>query len=81
MILLMIFLSGCATKNITELGGNKYLAVANDTDGIISTQDSIANANMLTYQKCSGKTPIVESITTKNDVFSMPETSILFHCK
>lgn len=81
LILSLVFLSGCATKYVTDLGSNKYLAVANDTEGLISSQDSLTNANILAAQKCAGKSVVVENVSTKNDVYSMPETSILFQCK
>lgn len=81
LALSLVFLSGCATKYVSDLGSDKYLAVANDTDGLISERDSLTYANILAYQKCSGKSVVVENVSTKDDKFGMPETSIMFHCK
>ena len=81
ILILFIFLSSCATKYVSDLGSDKYLAVANDTEGLISSQDSLAKANALAQQKCDNKTVVVDSVSTTDDAYSMPETSIMFHCK
>lgn len=80
-LVLFIFLSGCATKNIVDLSDNKYLAVANDSTGIPSATDSLENANLLARQKCGAQNVVVDSISTRNDTFNFPETSVSFHCK
>lgn len=79
--MLLAILSGCATKNVTELNTNKFLAVANDSTGIPSAADSLENANFLARDKCGAKSVVVDNVSTRNDSFNFPETSISFHCK
>lgn len=81
LILSLVFLSGCATKYVTDLGSNKYLAVANDGGWGSSHERSTQKANFLAYEKCAGKSVVVDNVVTSRDNNGLPETSMTFHCK
>ncbi|MFN3453529.1 MAG: hypothetical protein ACK41T_01115 [Pseudobdellovibrio sp.] len=80
-ILILLFLSGCATKHIVTLDANKFIAVANDSTGLVTVEDSIQNAQKLAQERCGSKTVIVDSMTSREDHNGLPETSLTFHCK
>lgn len=80
-LILFMFLYSCATKSVTDLGSNKYLSVANDSEGLIKTEDSIQNAKLIAYEKCGAKTVVIDNVATREDNNGLPETSLTFHCK